>query len=85
MRSGQPRGLFLRHPAAKRATLALGPHLTVVLHRHARLLRHAVREELLQVGRLRGRREIRLEDGEAVSSGRNAARYRCNRKVHACG
>lgn len=85
MRFGEPGGLFLRDPAAQRAAFTLGSHLALVLHRHVRFVRHPVHEKLLQVGRLRGRREIRLEDGEAVSSGLDVARYRRDRQVLARG
>lgn len=85
VRFGELGGLFLRDSTTKRATLAIRAYLILILHHDVRLFRHALREELLQVGRLRGRREIRLEDGEAVSSGCNAARYRRDREIHARG
>lgn len=85
MRFGKFGGLLLRDSTTKRAALAVRAHLTLILYHHARLFRHAVREEFFQVGRLRGRREICLEDGEAVPSGRNAAWYRRDRQVRARG
>lgn len=85
MRFGEFGGLLLRDSTTKRATLAVRAYLTLILYHHARLFRHAVREEFFQVGRLRGRCEICLKDGEAISSGRNAAWYQRDREVHARG
>lgn len=85
MRSGEFSGLFLRDATTKRAAVTLGAHLTLVLHHHVRLVRHAVLKELLQMGWLWGRREIGVENGEAVPSGRYASWCRLDRQVHARG
>ena len=70
LRPGQPGGLLLRHAAAPGAADALGPRPGLGLVRPGG---HGLRAHLdaqrLQVGRLRGRRALRLAHGQALPAG----------------
>ena len=83
MRPGQSSGLFLRHSTTKRATVTVRLDFTFVLHRHVALVRHAFCQELVQMGWLRRRRQIRVQDGQEISPRRHSSWHRCNREVYA--